>query len=142
MESSGQALPAYKSTSPENLAQYPLQRLTVKATKGFHNSSHANVKHLIENEGFPTLDMSMEDAQSRNISDGDEVKAQNQYGTVLLKARIRNRIRAGVVLMPNGYWPSFVKGNATSNALTNDRLSDFGGGAALQDCWVEVIRSG
>ncbi|MFO7826070.1 MAG: molybdopterin-dependent oxidoreductase [Cyclobacterium sp.] len=142
MESSGQALPAYKSTSPENLAQYPLQLLTVKATKGFHNSSHANVKHLIENEGFPTLDMSMEDAQSRNISDGDEVKAQNQYGTVLLKARIRNRIRAGVVLMPHGYWPSFVKGNATSNALTNDRLSDFGGGAALQDCWVEVIRFG
>lgn len=141
LEDSGQALPAYKPVSPENLAKYPLQLLTVKATKGFHNSSHGNVKHLIEAEGFPTLDISNEDAQNRNISDGDEVMAQNQFGTVVLKARIKNRVRPGVVLMPHGYWPSLVKGNATSNALTNDRLSDLGGGAALQDCRVEVTKS-
>jgi anaerobic selenocysteine-containing dehydrogenase len=141
LEDSGKALPAYKVVPHENPEQYPLQLLTVKATKGFHNSSHGNVKHLIHAEGFPTLDMSSEDAQSRKISDGDEVKVQNQYGTVILKARIRNRVRPGVVLMPHGSWPSLVKGDSTSNAMTNDLLSDLGGGAALQDCRVQVIKS-
>lgn len=141
LEDSGQALPAHKTVHHENPELYPLQLLTVKATKGFHNSSHANVKHLMQTEGFPTLEISQEDARVRNISDGDEVTAQNQYGTVILKARIVNRIRPGVVLMPHGYWPSLVKGNSTSNSMTHDRLTDLGGGAALQDCRVQVTKT-
>jgi anaerobic selenocysteine-containing dehydrogenase len=138
---SGQELPVYKTVPHEHPEQYPLQLLTVKNTKGFHNSSHANVKHLIEAEGAPTLDISHEDAQSRNITDGDKVLVKNENGSVLLKAKIRNRIRSGVVLMPHGYWPSLVEGEATSNALTNDLLTDHGGGAALHDCRVQVEKS-
>jgi len=141
LENTGMALPAYKSFPGENQQDLPLHLLTVKSTKGFHNSSHANVKHLMDKEGFPTLDMSIEDAQSRDILDRDEVMVKNQYGSVILKARIRNRIRPGVVLMPHGYWPSLVKGNATSNAMTNELLADLGGGAALQDCRVQVVKS-
>ncbi len=141
LEASGQALPAYKAVAYEDAASYPLQLLTIKATKGFHNSSHGNVGHLRKAQGRPTLDLSREDAQRRDIADGDEVKVHNQYGTVILLANLSNRVRPGVTVMPHGFWPSLVKGNATSNAMTNDRLSDVGGGAALQDCRVEVVKA-
>ncbi len=141
LEENGKSpLPEYKrpAISDEDQKQFPLWMLTIKSTKGFHNSSHANVKHLINAEGDQILRMSVQDAGARGIAEGDPVKAYNQQGEVLLTARIDDRVRPGVVSMPHGYWPSLVKGGATSNALTSDNLTDLGGGAALQDCRVEV----
>ena len=66
--------------------------------------------------------------------------AFNQRGKVLMEAKVTERIRPGVVCMPHGYWPSLVKGGQASNNLTDDRLTDIGGGAALQDCHVQVAK--
>lgn len=142
-QSSG--LPAYKEVAYSELekADYPLQLLTIKNTKGFHNSSHANVKHLGQKEGRLWLDIHPQDANARNIQNGDELMAFNQRGKVLLEAKVTERIRQGVVCMPHGYWPSLVKGGQASNNLTDDRLTDiilWGGGAALQDCRVQVAK--
>lgn len=143
-QSSG--LPAYKEVAYTEVekADYPLQLLTIKNTKGFHNSSHANVKHLREKEGRLWLDIHPEDANARNIQNGDELMAFNQRGKVLLEAKVTERIRPGVVCMPHGYWPSMVKGGQASNNLTDDRLTDimlWGGGAALQDCRIQVVKT-
>lgn len=136
-------LPSYKEVvySEEEKNNFPLQLLTVKKTKGFHNSSHANVRHLRQKEGRPWLDIHPSDAKARNISSGDEVIVYNQRGKVFLEAKVRESIRPGVVCMPHGYWPSLIKGGQASNHLTDDRLTDIGGGAALQDCRVEVEKT-
>jgi anaerobic selenocysteine-containing dehydrogenase len=140
-QSSG--LPAYKEVAyaEEEKDKYPLQLLTIKNTNGFHNSSHANVKHLRQKEGRLWLDIHPEDAKKRDIQNGDELLAFNQRGKVLLEAKVTERIRPGVVCMPHGYWPSLVKGGQASNNLTDDRLTDIGGGAALQDCRVQVVKA-
>lgn len=143
-QSSG--LPAYKDVAytEEEKADFPLQLLTIKNTKGFHNSSHANVKHLRQKEGRIWLDIHPEDAKTRDIQNGDELMAFNQRGKVILEAKVTERIRPGVVCMPHGYWPSLVKGGQASNNLTDDRLTDilhWGGGAALQDCRVQVAKT-
>lgn len=140
------SLPTYKEVaySEEEKDNYPLQLLTIKNTKGFHNSSHANVKHLRQKEGRLWLDIHPEDANARNIQNGDELMAFNQRGKVILEAKVTERIRPGVVCMPHGYWPSLVKGGQASNNLTDDRLTDimlWGGGAALQDCRVQVAKT-
>ena len=143
-QSSG--LPAYKEVAytEGEKADYPLQLLSIKNTKGFHNSTHANVKHLQEKEGRLWLDIHPEDAKTRDIQNGDELMAFNQRGKVILEAKVTERIRPGVVCMPHGYWPSLVKGGQASNNLTDDRLTDmtaWGGGAALQDCRVQVAKT-
>ncbi len=140
-QSSG--LPAYKEVAyaEGEKADYPLQLLSIKNTKGFHNSSHANVKHLHQKEGRPWLDIHPEDAIARDIQNGDELMAFNQRGQVILEAKVTERIRPGVVCMPHGYWPSLVKGGQASNNLTDDRLTDIGGGTALQDCRVQVAKT-
>ena len=127
--------------SDEYLSNYPLHLLTIKSTNNFLNSSHANVDHLLKKAGEPLLDIHRTDAEVRNIADGDEVKVFNTNGEMLLKARIRNKVRQGVVCLPQGYWPSLLKGGSSANALTNDTLTDMGDGAALQEARVEVTKT-
>lgn len=135
-------LPSYKEVgyTEEEKINYTLQLLTIKNTKGFHNSSHANVKHLRQKEGRPWLDINPKDANERDIQNGDELIIFNQRGKVILEAKVTERIRPGVVCMPHGYWPSLIKGGQASNNVTDDRLTDIGGGAALQDCRIQVAK--
>jgi anaerobic selenocysteine-containing dehydrogenase len=135
--------PTYKEVAytEEEKAKYPLQLLTVKNTKGYHNSSHGNVKHLRQKEGRPWLDIHQEDANARKIQNGDELNVFNQRGKVILVAKVSERVRPGVVCMPHGYWPSLVKGGQASNNLTDDSFTDLGDGSAMQDCRVQVEKT-
>ena len=42
--------------------------------------------------------------------------------------------------MPQGFWPSLLKGGSSANALTNDLLTDMGRGGAIQEARVEVVK--
>lgn len=126
--------------SAEELAKYPLHLLTIKSTKNFLNSTRANHEKHTKKEGKPYLDIHEADAKLRNIAEGDEVKVFNQRGEVYLTARIKNKVREGVVCMPQGFWSSLMKSGASANALTHDLLTDMGGSAALQEARVEVIK--
>lgn len=120
------------------LKKYPLQLLSIKSTRNFLNSSHANVDHLLKNEGLPKLDISKQDAEARGIEEGRDVKVFNGKGEVRIQVQISEKVRPGVVSIPQGFWVSLVEGGSTANALTDDRLTDMGGGAALQETMVEV----
>jgi len=137
------ALPEYhpKKYSDDERLKYPLHLLTIKSTKNFLNTSHANVDHLRDKEGQPFLDIHDLDAEARGIRDGDEVKAYNQNGEVIIIARTRKKVKQGVVCMPQGFWPSLLKGGSSANALTNDWLTDMGKGGAFQEARVEVVLS-
>jgi anaerobic selenocysteine-containing dehydrogenase len=141
-DSNASSLPEHKPVpySDKELKMYPLQLLSIKSTRNFLNTSHANVHHLLEKEGVPYLDIHQTDARARGIADGDEVKVHNAQGKVILTARIKNKVRPGVVCIPQGFWPSLMKGGSSANALTNDRLTDMGGGSALQEAKVQVTK--
>jgi anaerobic selenocysteine-containing dehydrogenase len=136
-------LPEYHSVqySEEELKKYPLQLMSIKSTRYFLNTSKANVKHLIKKEGIPYLDIHQLDAAARGIADGDQVKVFNQRGQVLITARIKQRVRQGVVSMAQGHWSSLMNGGSSANALTTDLLTDMGDGSALQETRVEVVKS-
>jgi anaerobic selenocysteine-containing dehydrogenase len=142
-----QGLPPMPDYHPEiksagDLTDYPLRLLTVKSTSYFLNTSHANVGHLQKKEGEPYLDINVTDADQRGISDGDELSVFNQLGKVIIKAKVSDRVGEGVVCMPQGYWPSLMKGGSSSNALTNDTFTDMGEGAAFHETSVEVMKDG
>ena len=126
--------------SEKERAQFPLHLLTIKSTKNFLNSTRANHETHTQKEGKPFLDMSEEDAKARNLTDGDNIKVFNQRGEVYINVRIKNKVRKGVVCMPQGYWSSLMKGGSSANALTHDVLTDMGGSAALQEAKVEVVK--
>jgi len=66
------------------------------------------------------------------------VRVHNDRGSVLLRARVGDRVRPGVCSMPSGWWASLSPGGSSANALTRDGIADMGGGGDFQDTLVEV----
>jgi anaerobic selenocysteine-containing dehydrogenase len=117
---------------------YPLVLLTAKSALHFLNSSYANMARHLKAERQPLLDIHPDDAEARSICDGDLVEVSSARGSVTLNARVGDRVRAGVVSAPSGWWPSLSPGGRSVNALTPDDLTSWSGGAALHDTRVEV----
>ena len=61
----------------------------------------------------------------------------NDRGAIVLTVRIVDRLRPGVVAIPFGWWERDAEGRS-ANALTNDDLTDWGGGSAFFDTLVQV----
>jgi anaerobic selenocysteine-containing dehydrogenase len=59
---------------------------------------------------------------------------------VQLTATISDTVRQGVVSIPFGWWGFQHGSDAVANSLTNDALTDRGGGVAFHDTLVEVAR--
>ena len=125
---------------PALAARYPLALLTAKGAHHFLNSSYANVGRALKAEKAPMLDMDPGDAVARGIADGDAVRVFNDRGSVELAARVGDRVRAGVVSMPSGWWASKMPSGSAANALTPDGISDLGEGGDFHSALVQVER--
>jgi anaerobic selenocysteine-containing dehydrogenase len=121
-------------------AEYPLALLTNKSSRNFLNSSHANQPRRLRAEGEPRLLISSADAATRGIKDGDRVRVFNEHGSLEVRARVTDEVRAQVVSLPHGFWPSRMPGGRWTNALTPDTLTDIGAGGAFHDALVQVAK--
>jgi len=84
------------------------------------------------------VEIAPEDARARGIADGDEVLVYNDLGEVVCRARVTDRVRSGVVLIPKGAWRRSSPSNATATALCPDHVSAVGGGACYNDARVQI----
>jgi anaerobic selenocysteine-containing dehydrogenase len=135
-------LPPYESaqSDPVLAARYPLALISPPA-RHFLNSSFANVASLVAIEREPRCEIHPRDAAARGIADGDQVAIFNDRGRFLVRARVSDRIREGVVLAWGLWWPRTVEGGRNVNAVTPTALTDLGRGPTFYDCLVEVRRS-
>ena len=108
----------------------------------FLNSSYANLPRHLRAEGEPYVELHPADAQARSIGAGDQVRVESAHGSLELAARVGDRVRAGVVAVPSGWWASLSPGGRSANALTGDGLSLWSGGGDFSDTYVEVARAG
>ncbi len=133
-------LPSYVPLTANAVApRYPLSLITAKSALHFLNSSYANLPRHLKAEGEPKLLMHPADAGCRGIADGDQITVCNELGQLILRARVEESIRPGVVALPSGWWPSLSPGGSAANLLTPDGLSDAGGGD-FHDARVDVTR--
>ncbi len=82
--------------------------------------------------------LSPSDASGRGISDGAPVRAWNDLGEVISRARIDNSLREGVVLMYKGSWKHATRNGSNANALCPDEINIVGGGACYNDARIEI----
>lgn len=89
---------------------------------------------------YPELLMTLhlEDARTRSISDGDAVRVFNDLGEVVCRARVSDRVRAGVVSIPKGAWRKSSRNRLTATALCPATVNIVGGGACFNDARVQV----
>jgi anaerobic selenocysteine-containing dehydrogenase len=125
---------------PALAARYPLALVSGKSALHFLNSSWSGSRRHLAAEGEPLLELSPADAAARGIADGDSVRVFNDRGAVELRVRVGDRVRAGVVSMPSGWWASRSPGGRSANALTADGVAPWGRGGDFHDTLVEVAR--
>ena len=124
-------------SNPDLAARYPLAMISPPA-RNFMNSTFVNVQSLRATEGEPHLDINPHDALQRGINDGDKVRVYNQRGSHIVKARVTDKARLGLVVGLSIWWKKLSQDGQNANALTSQKLTDMGGGATFYDVLVEV----
>ncbi len=123
---------------PELAARLPFALLTPKQHTRFLNSSYSQLPKHGPLEGAPYVEMVAEDAQRLGVTEGQCVVVHNDRAELELPVKITGRLRPGVVAVPWGWWGSQHPDGRTANALTNDALTDWGGGVAYSSTLVGV----
>jgi anaerobic selenocysteine-containing dehydrogenase len=121
--------------------RFPLQLLTPKHHTRFLNSGYAQLPKHGPAEGGPFIELDAADAEARGLADGDLARVWNDRATLTVPVRVSGRLRPGVVAIPFGWWGAHHPDGKVANALTNDTLTDWGGGVAFSDTLVEVGRA-
>ena len=135
-------IPPYESAqSAPQLAQvYPLAMISPPA-RNFLNSTFVNVMSLRDTEGEPYLDIHPQDAHARGILNGDMVRTFNNRGSMIMKARITDKTRAGLVVGLSIWWKKYAGDGKNANELTSQRLTDMGRAATFYDVLVQVEKA-
>jgi anaerobic selenocysteine-containing dehydrogenase len=135
-------VPAYKppieSRRSSQARSYPLELLARKADN-FLNSTFTNLPSIQAMEARHLLEMTVADATSRGIRDGDRVRVFNSRGEIELTARVNGSVPSGVVAARLD-WAKLSPAGKNINVLTSDRLTDIGNGATFYSALVEVER--
>ena len=124
------------SESRHGRKDLPLELLARKADN-FLNSTFSNLPSVQAMEEPGLLEISMPDAQSRGITDGDPVRVYNGRGEILLKARVDGKVQPGVVSAKLN-WVKTTQGFQSINSLTSEKLTDMGNSATFYSVLVEV----
>ena len=134
-------VPAVEGPRGPSADRFPLQLLTSKQHLRFLNSAYAHMDTHGGREGGPYVEMDPVDAAARGLAEGDTAVVLNDRSNLELPVRISSRLRPGVVVVPWGWWSQHHPDGRVANSLTNDTLTDWGGGVAFYDTLVEVRRA-
>jgi anaerobic selenocysteine-containing dehydrogenase len=120
---------------------YPF-RLATSPARNFLNSSFTETPTSQAAEGRPEVMLHPLDAAALNIATGDWVRLSNSRGDVLLRARVFDGVRRGV-LIAESIWPNARHPGARGiNTLTGADPIAPHGGAAFHDNRVALERIG
>ena len=120
----------------EEAAKWPLRLLTAPGYFQAH-TAFSGVGFLRGREGKPFCILHPDDAATRGLKDGDQVRLFNDRGEVGLMLKVADEIQPGVILVP-GQRPTGEAVSGTINMLCSDRYTDMGEGATYQSTWLEV----
>ncbi len=141
------AIPKYVAAAegPDDplASRFPLQCLGPHTRNRTHSIFDSN-EWLGEADSH-LMWMNPVDARARKLHDGDVVKVFNDRGTLYIRISVTNRIRPGVVCIPQGAWyspdgeGSCQRGSI--NVLTSHRSSPLAHGSAQHTLRVEVVKA-
>lgn len=129
----------WEGTSDALSKTYPLQLISTHFKRRIH-SQMDNIPWLRELEP-QTVWISSSDARQRNIRNGDEVKIFNDRGTVILPAKVTERIMPGVVSIDQGAWFKPDKKGIDRGGCVNVLLKDEhspAGAFCSNTCLVQI----
>lgn len=116
--------------------KYPLS-LMQEHPKYSTQTQFSFVEPIRELDPYPSVLISPQDAKSRGIVEGDEVRVFNDRGHAVVKARIHNGMPEGLASMPNGWAiTQYIEGSICD--IMNDEESPNCPNRNLNDQLVEI----
>jgi anaerobic selenocysteine-containing dehydrogenase len=122
-------LPIYREpaespiSTPELAKEYPVILTTGAREIEFWHSQQRHVPNLTKRNPEPRVEMHKDTAAQYGIADGDMVFIETRRGRAEMKAKVTDKILAGVVSTSHGW-----AGKGNENLLTNDVPEDPVGG--------------
>ncbi|MFC2002824.1 molybdopterin-dependent oxidoreductase [Chloroflexota bacterium] len=132
----------WESVNDPLAQKYPLQLIT----SHFGRRAHTQFDNLpwLQELGDQQMLINVSDAAHRGISSGDEVRVFNGRGEMVIRVKVTERIRPGVVDIPEGAWfapdERGIDGGGCSNVLTRDEPSPCGA-LSCNTCLVQVEKA-
>jgi anaerobic selenocysteine-containing dehydrogenase len=96
--------------------RFPLVLSTGSRSLYYTHSQFRHVESLRDQDPEPYAELAPDTAAEYGIATGDPVTISTPSGCVTMKARVSDRVAAGVVLVPHGW-----RGKANANLLTDTR---------------------
>lgn len=97
--------PQYSPIStPELMEEYPFVLTTGARTYCYFHSEGKQVPYLREMNPDPLVEINTEDAKGLGVKDGDWVELENQFGKIVMKAKVTPIVKRGVVHAQHGFW--------------------------------------
>jgi anaerobic dimethyl sulfoxide reductase subunit A len=116
--------------------EYPLLFMQKHGVYDIHSQYEMN-NWVREIKNEPTLDIHPKTAKERNIDDGEYVRAYNENGEMVVKARYNEGMQPGLTNTDHGWWPrDYVEGH--HNDLTDSETAEVGRTFAFYDTRIEV----
>ena len=121
--------------------QYPL-RLISPPGPFILNTSMGNVPSVIKMAGGePQVIINPLDAKPLGIENGDHVEVTSPNGSILRKAIVSDDAKPGVLVALGQWWPKLSPDGKGLNDITDERLTDLGGGSTFGNPVVSVRRA-
>ena len=133
-------IPELEGQEDPKREKYPLQVLS-SAAHYFIGDSFQSVPRLQAMMSRPTVELNNEEAQKRNIQDGDLCRLFNDRGETYAYALIVDGLLPGVCSTQKQYKGSNTPGGVNVNALNSEILTDFGNSPTFYSCLVEVEKA-
>ncbi len=133
---------AWEGRDDELTGEYPLQLISTHNKRRVHSQGYNNpwLSELEEHEIW----INSIDADARGIKHGDMVRTYNDRGTVLIKAKVTERIMPGVVSISEGSWYNPDKDGTDRGGCVNVLLKDThspAGAFCSNTCLVQVEKN-
>lgn len=128
----GYGVPRYEPVARE----LPLTLISPSSSK----RTNATFGGCAESGDAEIVEVHPDDAGTRGIRDGDMVKVWNGQGAVVLRARVTDGVRRGVLYSPKGTWRRTSATGHTVNALIPSGLrTDIEDGACYNETFVDLV---
>jgi anaerobic selenocysteine-containing dehydrogenase len=114
--------------------RYPL-RLISTSHPSFLHSQYFNIRPI-----KPFIIINPNDASKRDINEGQSIQIFNEKGSLILPAKISEKVPEGVVWTFRSPWLSLSEDKKNVNILTNDDFQSISNGSTFNSTFVDLKR--
>lgn len=115
--------------------EYPIIMTTGRVLEQFHTGTMSRKSEGLNNLAGPMVMISVEDAESIGVANGEQVKVTSRRGTITTNAFVTKRIGKGTVYIPFHYH------EAPANLLTNPVFDPIANIPEYKVCAVKIEKA-